>query len=90
MADPTFSVEDLADAVCQDRTHLFRQLKALTGEAPSTLIRTARLERAATLLRAKAGNVSEIGYACGFSSVSQFSRAFKAHFGAPPTEWSGS
>ncbi len=87
MADPTFSVEDLADAVGQDRSHLFRQLKELTGEPPSVLLRTMRLERAAKLLSAKAGNVSEIGHASGFASVSQFSRAFKAHFGVPPSEW---
>ncbi|MCB9686350.1 MAG: response regulator [Alphaproteobacteria bacterium] len=89
MADPTFSVEALADAVAQDRSHLFRQLKELTGEAPSTWIRTMRLERAARLLTAKAGNISEIGHACGFSSVSQFSRAFKVHFGVAPSDYRG-
>jgi signal transduction histidine kinase/DNA-binding response OmpR family regulator/ligand-binding sensor domain-containing protein len=87
--DPEFGVQELADAVHQDRAHLFRRLKALTGEAPSDLIRTARLEHAARLLVRRAGSVSEIAYATGFSSLSYFSTSFRQRFGVAPSKYAG-
>ncbi len=87
LADPAFGVQELADAVAQDRAHLFRRIKQLTGEPPSTLLRTVRMERAATLLARRAATVSEIAYAVGFYSVSHFSRAFREHFGTTPSAY---
>lgn len=85
--DPAFGVEELADAVAQNRAHLFRRVKELTGEAPSTLLRVARLERAATLLARRTASVGEIAYAVGFNGLSSFSRAFSDHYGVTPTAW---
>ena len=59
--------------------------RALTGETPSGLIRTLRLQRAEQLLRAGAGTVSEIAYAVGFKSVAHFSNAFQEHSGERPS-----
>ncbi|MDP2313675.1 MAG: response regulator [Pseudomonadota bacterium] len=87
LADPAFGVQELADAVAQDRAHLFRRIKQLTGEPPSTLLRTVRMERAALLLVRRAATVSEIAYAVGFYSVSHFSRAFREHFGTTPSAY---
>ena len=50
LADPDFGVGELADAVSQDRSHLFRRVKQLFGESPSDLIRRMRLEEGARLL----------------------------------------
>jgi signal transduction histidine kinase/ligand-binding sensor domain-containing protein/DNA-binding response OmpR family regulator len=87
LGDETFSVERLAEAVGVSRSHLHRQLKTLTGLAPSDLIRTARLERAAQLLAARAGTVSEVAYAVGFKSVSYFSDRFVRAFGCRPSDY---
>ena len=54
---------------------------------PSDLLRTARLDRAAALLAAHAGTVSEVAYAVGFKSVAHFSNAFLAHTGARPSAY---
>jgi signal transduction histidine kinase/DNA-binding response OmpR family regulator/ligand-binding sensor domain-containing protein len=85
--DPEFGVAELADAMHQDRAHLFRRVKALTGHAPSDLLRQARLEHAARLLAQRAGNMSEVAYAAGFASLSYFSQAFRDHYGVAPSKY---
>ena len=76
LGDPELTVEALADQIGCDRSYLLRKLRTLTGETPSGLIRSLRLQRAEQLLRAGAGSVSEIAYAVGFKSVAHFSNAF--------------
>ena len=78
--DPYLESEVMAADPVQLIRLLYRHTRKHLAEA-----RASDLDRAAKLLSARAGNVSEIGYACGFSSVSQFSRAFKAHFGVAPS-----
>jgi DNA-binding response OmpR family regulator len=85
--DPAFGVQELADAVGQDRAHLFRRVKQLTGDAPSNLLRVARLERAATMLTRRVGTVGEIAYAVGFNGISHFSKSFRDQYGVTPTAW---
>lgn len=46
-----------------------------------------RVERAAWLLRTTDRSVAEIAHASGFSSAGRMSEAFRAHFGAPPSDW---
>jgi signal transduction histidine kinase/DNA-binding response OmpR family regulator/ligand-binding sensor domain-containing protein len=87
LGDETFSVERLAEEAGVSRSHLHRQLKELAGQAPSDLIRTVRLERAAHLLAAGAGNVSEIAYAVGFKSVGHFSDSFVHAYGCRPSSY---
>lgn len=85
LSDPDLTVEELATRVGCDRTVLFRRLKDQVGESPSALLRRLRLERAETLLRARAGNVSEIAYGVGFRSVSHFTKSFRAAFEMTPS-----
>jgi signal transduction histidine kinase/ligand-binding sensor domain-containing protein/DNA-binding response OmpR family regulator len=85
LGDSELSVESLADALACDRSHLLRRLRALTGETPSGLIRSLRLQRAEQLLRAGAGAVSEIAYGVGFKSVAHFSNAFQERYGERPS-----
>jgi signal transduction histidine kinase/DNA-binding response OmpR family regulator len=85
LGDSELSVEALAAALGCDRSYLLRKLRALTGETPSGLIRSLRLQRAEQLLRAQAGAVSEIAYGVGFKSVAHFSNAFQEHYGERPS-----
>ena len=87
LSDDTFSVAQLAEATGVSRGHLHRQLKALSGKTPTDLIRTIRLERAAQLLAARAGTVSEVAYAVGFKSVGHFSDSFMNQFGCRPSAY---
>jgi signal transduction histidine kinase/CheY-like chemotaxis protein/AraC-like DNA-binding protein/ligand-binding sensor domain-containing protein len=83
--DPGFGIEELAKALHADRTQLFRKCKEILGQSPSDYLRDTRLEHGRRLLEQAAGNVSEIAYACGFESLSSFTRAFKARHGLPPS-----
>jgi DNA-binding response OmpR family regulator len=89
IADEAFSVERLAADVGLSRAHLHRRLRDLLSQTPSDLIRRMRLERAAELLGARAGSVSEVAYAVGFKSVAHFSNAFNAHYGCRPSAYPG-
>ena len=86
MGNEFFSVEDLAAAVHFSRSQLHRKLKSLIGKSPTDLIREFRLCRAKELLEQKSGNVSEIALEVGYSSLSYFTRSFKAAFGVLPSE----
>jgi len=85
LADPDFGVGELADAMAQDRSHLFRRTRDVAGMAPSDFLRQARLQRGATLLTESRETVAEIAYGVGFNSVSYFSRAFLAEYGVSPS-----
>jgi signal transduction histidine kinase/DNA-binding response OmpR family regulator len=89
MPDETFKVATLAEAMKQDRSHLFRRVREVTGLAPSDLIRDLRLERAAELLHADVGPISEIAYAVGFSSVAYFTKCFRERYGRTPGQCRG-
>ena len=45
-----------------------------------------RLRAACSLLRNPGASVTDVAFAVGFNDVSYFSRMFKRHFGAPPSE----
>jgi AraC-like DNA-binding protein len=87
LSDETFGVGELARRMAQDRSSLYRKVRELLDETPTALLRRVRLERAAQLLAARAGSVSEVAYASGFNSVSHFSRVFREVHGVTPSRW---
>lgn len=90
LEDEQFSVSVLADSVAMSANHLNRKLQALIDQSAGQLIRSMRLQRAASLLVQDAANVSEIAYRMGFSSPANFSRSFKNQFGCSPSEYASS
>ena len=87
MDDTSFSVDVLAREMAMSNTQLYRKIKSLTSFTPNELIRNTRLERAASLLRQRAGNVADIAYQVGFNNLSYFSKCFKEKFGLSPSEF---
>jgi signal transduction histidine kinase/ligand-binding sensor domain-containing protein/CheY-like chemotaxis protein len=88
LANPDFGVGELANAVAQDRSHMFRRVKQLFGESPSELIRRMRLEEGERLLLSE-GNatVTDVAYAVGFHSLSHFCRCFVEAYGVSPAAY---
>ncbi len=82
-----FSVGELASEMAMSVSQLSRKLSALIGQTPGQLMRGVRLERAAALVAANTGNLTEIAYRVGFSDQAHFSRSFKRHFGMTPSEY---
>jgi signal transduction histidine kinase/ligand-binding sensor domain-containing protein/CheY-like chemotaxis protein len=88
LADPDFGVGELADAVSQDRSHLFRRVKQLFGESPSDVIRRMRLEESERLLTEDgSATVTDVAYAVGFNSLSYFCRCFQEAYGVTPAAY---
>lgn len=81
-----FSVVELSQRIGMSRSQLHRKLTAMTGYSPNQVIRLMRLEKARHLLAERWGSISEIAFACGFSSPAYFSKCFKDHFGHSPGE----
>lgn len=82
-----FDVGSLNDHLGMSKPHLTRKIKILTGLTPGVLIRNIRLEKAADLLRTKAGNITEIANSVGISNPSNFTKAFRNYFGVSPKDY---
>jgi AraC-like DNA-binding protein len=87
-ADARLGPAEIADAVNVSRASLYRLLAAEGG------IRAVLLKRrldASVRLMLTAGederSLTDIARRCGFGGLSQFSRAFRARFGAPPAQF---
>jgi signal transduction histidine kinase/DNA-binding response OmpR family regulator len=90
MDDESFSIEDFSrEAGCSD-IQFYRKVKALTGQTPSTFLRTIRLQRAAALLGKNSDTVSQVAYSVGFSSLSYFNKCFKQLYGMTPGNFAAS
>jgi DNA-binding response OmpR family regulator len=87
LADLDFGVGELADAVSQDRSHLFRRVKQLFGESPSDLIWRMRIEEGERLLTEGSATVTDVAYAVGFNSLSHFCRRFHEAYGVTPATY---
>ncbi len=87
--DP-FGVHELADEMGFSRRQLHRKFTTLIGKKPSDFIRQIRLERAAQMLKANAGNISEVAYAVGFNQPEYFSQLFRKAFGRSPSQYARS
>jgi len=85
--DPAFSVESIAEHFGISRVHLNRKLKAESKESPSEMIKSARMNFAAELLRSGNYSVVEVARKSGFSSAAYFSSAFKEYFHESPSSF---
>ena len=87
IANPSLSVEMISNEMAMSSTHLYRKFKESTEHAPKELIQKYRLKKASLLLQNHEGNISDISHLVGFSSLSYFSRSFKAEFGMSPKQY---
>ena len=85
IGNENLTMSDLYIHLGMGRTSLWSKVQTLFGVSPRTLILNYRMNKAMELLKAGKMNVSEVGYAVGFSSPSAFSRAFHEKFGASPS-----
>lgn len=85
LAEPDFSVPQIAQIMKMSQVQVYRKLKALTGKTPSKYIRSIRMKRAMELLNTTNMNISEIAYELGFSDPNYFSRTFQQVHGKTPS-----
>lgn len=83
--DPDFTAARLA-AEFHLSLRSVQQVLAEDGRSPAMEIRRRRLELASALI-SQGSSVSHAARASGFADPGTFNRAFRRHFGVPPSEW---
>ena len=84
--NPVLTRTLLADAMAVSERQLQRKIKALTDLSPMDMLREFRLMKSKTMLK-DGYQVGLVSDACGFNSVSYFSRCFKAQYGMSPKKY---
>lgn len=77
-------IETLCNESGMSRASLHRHFLAMTGLSPIQYQKQLRLQEARRLLLSGDRNASEVAFAVGYESASQFSREYLRQFGAPP------
>ena len=84
------SLSKVAKAVHISANYLSEKFKKVTGVNFVDYVARARTEKARALLEDVDLRISEIGFAVGFQSLSQFNRVFKKLLRKSPTEFRAS
>jgi len=82
-----FTVADLAEVACMSEAHFARSFKTTTGRCPHEFVSGIRLVLAKQMLADRHLPISDIALSVGFSSQSNFSRAFRDAMGTTPRAW---
>ena len=80
----TVRIEDLADIACMSVTSFHRHFRIVTSMTPIQYQKRLRLQAARVRLMAAREDVTEVGFAVGYESPSQFGREYRRMFGKPP------
>ena len=81
------SLTKVAKAVNMNANHLSENFKQITGINFVDYVARTRFTTACDLLRNPRLRISEIAFAAGFQSLSQFNRVFKRFSGKSPTQY---
>jgi AraC family transcriptional regulator len=77
-------LDDLAGLINLSRFHFLRKFKNTFGQSPHVYLTQLRMSHAYNLLRKTDEKVVMIALECGYAQHSQFTNAFKRHYGYPP------
>ena len=80
-------LKDIADYACMSETYFSSMFKKFNGISPWDYITIKRVERAIELLKTTNQNKLQIAEKCGFSSPSNFYKAFKQVTGKAPGDF---
>jgi AraC-like DNA-binding protein len=86
-SDEKLSLPRIAQAVNISPNYLSEKFREITGENLVRCIARTRVEKARVLLREVDLRISEIAFAVGFQSLSQFNRVFKMLYAESPTQY---
>lgn len=84
--DEAISIAKLADLTGYSLYHFCRVFKSFYGESPGSYIRYLKLNTAADALK-HGQSVTDTAFACGYDSISGFTRAFQRKYGISPSEY---
>ena len=81
------ALPDVAATVGYSAGHLRRIFARVLGQAPRAVFADVRMRRARYLLSNTDMSAEQIAFACGYSEIASFSRAFRGAHGSAPSEW---
>ena len=81
------SLPELAELVCMNVDAFSRFFRNKTGRTPNRYLIDYRLGVAARMLLTTRLSVAEIGYSCGFNTLSHFNRLFRESKGCTPSDF---
>ena len=81
------TLDDLANRVHLSREYISRYFRQHTGKTISQYLLEVRIEKAADMLRTTLVPISDIAMYCGYSSISNFQKAFRRVTGQSPSEY---
>jgi signal transduction histidine kinase/ligand-binding sensor domain-containing protein/DNA-binding NarL/FixJ family response regulator len=85
--NPDFNADFFSSKMFLSRVHLYRKLKALTGQSISEFVKLARLKLAAELIREKKMTIKEASFTVGFKDPKYFTKCFKQQFDMNPSAY---
>lgn len=86
-SDQEISLQKTAKAVNINPNYLSEKFKQVTGVKFVEYVARIRFQSACDLLRNSKQRISDIAFASGFQSLSQFNRVFKKFSGKSPTQY---
>ena len=89
-ADEKLSLTEVANVVNGNANYLSERFKQVTGTNFVEYVARTRIANACDLLRNSKLSISEIAFAAGFQSLSQFNRIFKRFSARSPTQYRAS
>ncbi|HEY3376125.1 MAG TPA: helix-turn-helix transcriptional regulator [Armatimonadota bacterium] len=81
------TLTEMAEAMQVSERTLTSRCRELLNDSPSRAFMRYKMEHAMSLLTQSTMTVKEISYTLGFANPYHFSRAFKMHFGVPPSKY---
>lgn len=83
--DSKINLKQLSDISCFSESHFHRLFQELTGQPPGEFIKRRRMVKSIfVLINRKSLPISSISEICGYSTVSNFSKAFSQYYGVSP------
>jgi AraC-like DNA-binding protein/ligand-binding sensor protein len=81
------TLSKVANVVNMSATYFSEKFREATGITFVEFVTRTRVEKACNLLQNPQRRISEVAFAVGFQSLSQFNRAFKRFTGSSPSEY---
>lgn len=85
--DKSLTIEKLSRKACMSESNFYRVFKNELGLSPIDFINNERIKLATSLLHNPRNKIKEVYHACGFNSLSYFSRVFKRRYSLSPKEY---
>lgn len=82
-----FGIKMLASELNMGQSNLYKKVKSISGQSPSSFIRCIRLRKVAKLLIETDYNINEAALTAGFNDMKYFREQFSKLFGMKPSDY---